>query len=622
MSRLFLNNLYITLAAYFLIIASESCAIASHPQFDKELSAVRDSLDLITMQIPIYGKHTYEKIISIRNQEQLDRLGRMLSDELKGGVNDIEIKIVGKNLILPVNIKSITDLNYPNANIKVDGSGAELVPEYIELNRQDSHSDWEGSFWTTEYDAYCFDDIVVDVRGQEISLMGEVDETLSLIELSNIGGKDAWRMKTDLPDLDEESCKDFMILVTRIWTSTKHKVIKVSGGWLYFQDDSNNLQEGRGPNVDHYLYGIYPRYQFVNCPASKGVHVKNGRIYIPHRYNLVRINKGGCLLKMSKCHFNSFEITGFNLSGLSKCPIEISHCDFEEGLFVHHNTYTNLSCLAFATSWCKNVCFSDNSITNARGRTIGYNATNFTICRNHFKNIGWMFNRSAVSGGGVNLHVCDNIVEDFNYSAISCGSYSATKDSLLLTFIIERNLIKLSNKYKKDYIRKTLADGGAIYICPSVTNGIIRDNVIQNIKGINGNRGIFLDDGAKNLAVYGNLVVNVENYYDIDLRLVNTYEKDIPDHNTNNSVFHNIMTGGYRFEDAGLESNCIGGQNVLLGVGPFQKYTIDISRRLNDIYLDSCSITRDYKVIIPKKYKDVIGEMSIGQFVSDYVVFQ
>ena len=53
-------------------------------------------------------------------------------------------------------------------------------------------------------------------------------------------------------------------------------------------------------------------------------------------------------------------------------------------------------------------------------------------------------------------------------------------------------------------------------------------------------------------------------------------------HNNNNCIFQNIMTGGYRFEDGGENSNCIGGENIQLGTGPVQKTTIRLYKAIKD----------------------------------------
>ena len=198
-----------------------------------------------------------------------------------------------------------------------------------------------------------------------------------------------------------------------------------------------------------------------------------------------------------------------------------------------------------------------------------------TICRNRLKNIGWMLNTRAITGWGEHLHISDNVIKDFNYSAIATGSSTSNEESKPLTYIIERNAIRLTKDFTDNYIQNTLADGGGIYTGPQCTRGIIRYKVVENIKGMHSNRGLFLDDVANNQAVYGNLVLNTANSYDIDLRFSKTYAQGIPDHNTNNCMFDNIQTGTYRFELGGEGSNCVEGEKMKVQ-GPKDVYETKI----------------------------------------------
>lgn len=598
-----------------------SCAQEREILISKDLSVLKDSLNTISYSIPQIKYTRFEKVVDVRTQDQWNDLANTISNLLINGNRNIEIRIKGKELIMPIKPKKILNLNYPDANIRIIGEKAKLLPEGLDMSRDNPDIIREGSFWILPYDRFNIDDIITDENESEITLREEMNSVSSTIEsVTDLGGE-VWRMQTELPDLSEECCKDFYILLTRDWTSARHRVLKVKDKWLYFYLDSDDLHSDRDPNIDQKLYGVSPRYRLINSPISKGVHVTKGKIYIPWHFKKIRINKGGNLLHINGCIFNSLEITGFQLNGLKSCPIEVYNSTFSIGMFVHHNIFNQLSSLAFSTVNCKNIVFSDNTITNTRGRTIGFTGENFTICRNHLKNIGWMLNTTAICAGGDNLHICDNVIEDFNYSAIACGSRAPTRDSVRLTYIIERNLIKLSNQYTDNYIVNTLADGGAIYIGPSCTQGIIRNNVIQNIKGIHGNRGVFLDDGAKNLAIYGNLIMNTHNYYDIDLRLVNTFEKDIPDHNTHNSIFHNIMTGGYCFQEASPNSNCIGGQNILLGLGRFKKRNINITHYVEDISIKECSIKKD-RIFIKSRYKKLLDSIYSSSYITNYFVYK
>ena len=71
-----------------------------------------------------------------------------------------------------------------------------------------------------------------------------------------------------------------------------------------------------------------------------------------------------------------------------------------------------------------------------------------------------------------------------------------------------------------DYQQYTLMDGGAIYISTRLDDVVIRYNYIHNVKGMKDNRGIFCDDGAKNLKIYGNVFYGIHNSYCVDSRLV------------------------------------------------------------------------------------------------------
>ena len=99
--------------------------------------------------------------------------------------------------------------------------------------------------------------------------------------------------------------------------------------------------------------------------------------------------------------------------------------------------------------------------------------------------------------------------------------------------------------------------------------------------------------------------MNTANSYDIDLRLSNTLASDIPDFNTNNRVFYNVMSGGYRFEDNGSESNCYGGQNVLLGTGEVQKIVLDVSNISRDFDKEGIQVLQE-KGVIDKHVKTII----------------
>lgn len=546
-----------------------------------EIAALRDSLDAIQYDLPKVPKMKCpKKVITIRTQEQWDNLWTTIEAELKRGTQNVEIRVKGKGLVMPTNPKTVSNLNYPKANIRIVGNDGMVAQGQC---FEKSKARQEGAFWSLPYTDYDVNDMVTDGEGNEILLREEVVLVNGDVLKVN-GSDDVWRFQVDLPNLTETQCKDFYVLMTRDWTSARHKVVKVQDGWLYYHLDSEDLHSDRNPNVDWIQYRVRPRYRLINSPVSKGVHIAGGRIYVPNKFKEVRVNKGGVLLLMGYSTLNSLEITGFAFRGCGNTPpIGIYHSTFNIGAFIHDNTFTDMASTCIGTAWSENVMIANNTITNTWQQAIAGGGNNCSVSGNRLKNIGWLLNTRAITGGGERMHICNNLIEDFNYGAIAVGSTAANEKASRLTYIIERNTIRLTNDYTVNYIQNTLADGGGIYVGPQCTQGIIRSNVIENIKGIHSNRGIFLDDGAKNLAIYSNLIMNTANSYDIDLRFDRGYETGIPDHNTNNCVFQNIMTGGYRFQDAGEGSNCVGGDNILLGTGRTQKTVVELKRCAADV---------------------------------------
>lgn len=593
------NYLSIFIAAFFAQ-AFLSCSQANAQI--TEITELRDSLNAVNYvmrSVPsIKGKWT---VVKVRKQKEWDEIVPTMKALLDDGHRNIEVVVMG-NIVFGQESKVVQGWNYPDANIRVVAKKARILPYAKTIYWFDAGVLRVGNFYAFPYSEFSLDDIVVDSDGNEIPIQEDVKQIrgdiLKVQGSKSSSNSNIWKFEIDLPDLTEEQCENFYVLITRDWTSARHRVVKVLDGWLYYQLDSEDMHNDSDPNVDWKQYRVRPRYRLINCPVSKGLHAVGGYIYFPSQYKMIRVNKGGQLITFAYCHLNSLEICGFTLNGCGRgTPFEIYSSTFEQGAFIRDNIFTNMSGLAISTAFNTNVTISNNSVTNTRVQAIAGGGTNTTICGNRLKNIGWMLNTRAITGGGEHLHICDNVIEDFNYVAIACGSTTSNEKAKPLTYIIERNLIRLTKSFTDNYIQNTLADGGGIYVGPQCKQGIIRYNVVENIKGIHSNRGIFLDDGAKNLAIYGNLIINTANSYDIDLRLCETYASDIPDHNTNNCMFDNILSGGYRFQGRGPGSNCFGGGNVLLGTGPMQKRVIDIHQMANDVQGNGISVENVEKVL-------------------------
>ena len=78
------------------------------------------------------------------------------------------------------------------------------------------------------------------------------------------------------------------------------------------------------------------------------------------------------------------------------------------------------------------------------------------------------------------------------------------------------------------------------------------------------------------------------------------------------------MTGGYRFQDAGEGSNCIGGENVLLGTGPAQKTVVELKRRAADVEVQGSEAAGSR--VQSSRVQSVLDTMPVDGFVKKNLV--
>ena len=604
-NRIVIMRHFLSVLLFVLVLANMSCAKAQDLLRSGQIKEIRDSLDAISISEPQYYNYKSEVTLTVKNQTQWDELSQILKTLLKKGNRNIEVKVVAKELVYGGTMQGIEGINMPEANIRIHANYTRMIPAGPVFRGLGSKKN--ATHFICKYDGFAWNDVYLDEKDRKLSLLGESFQIKTPIEEVISEGKEdvlnndgsiyntitkVWRFQTNLPDLNEEECKDFYILLTRHWTSMRHQVLKVEKGYLYFRlksDEAPSLyQMVMDPNSDSKVYKTNPRCRYFNCPESDGIYIKSGNIYIPKSLNEVRIGKGARLFTVSSCKLNSFEISGFDVKGAGNLTcMYISNSIFKDQMWIRDNTFTNMSANVILARGSENVCIYNNIVKDTRTTALSCSGSNISIWKNNLKDIGLMYNTMALSFGGTNIHVFENNVEDFNYSGISCGNTLPNDKSSPLTYIIERNIISHSEAFVAHYLERTVADGGGIYIGPQNTRGIIRNNVIRNITGIHSNRGIFLDDGAKNLAIYGNLVQNTANSYDIALRYCTTYSSGIPDHNTNNVIIHNIMTGYYRFEGRQDEDNCFVGGNVLLNGQNRGKDKLMVRRKYNDFIINS-----------------------------------
>jgi len=224
-------------------------------------------------------------------------------------------------------------------------------------------------------------------------------------------------------------------------------------------------------------------------------------------------------------------------------------------------------------------------ITNAR--VMYLEVTNST-----FKDISWFGSNDFAVDCQSKGYIANNEFIDTNYGAISVGIME-TEDELQRNTclnLVEHNTIRYTSNWKTKRKKLALQDGGSIYVATNNKQAIIRFNKITDAGGpdydtYGMSRGIFCDDGAYNLAIYGNIVANTEwntwDHFDIDTRDCVDPDRKMPEGaitNVNNVVCYNICNGCLRMEEhcstksgpMPSANNCRFEKNII--VRPFSRF--------------------------------------------------
>lgn len=622
---------------FVIFLELEPIGCSAYQENIDTLCDIRHSFDSIKIDNPIWHNKSFGEILVVRNQEEWNNLSKSIKERVDDGCKDLLVSVTAKVLRYGAQPFKLEHINDSDVNIKIVAKNTLMIPEGQVFDRKSlSRGEYH---WVMPCKKFGLNNLAFDDRNKNLSLLDDVfliDSRIEEVtkygeeEIQNRDGSlykrivKIWRFKTDLPNISENNCKDFYILLTRKWTSCRHRVLKVEDGYLYFylrSEDAESLyQMCMDPNSDNKSYRTSPRCRFVNRPNREGVFICNDSIYVPMEIGGLTVSGNYQFFVVSDCCLNSLDVEGFRILGASGySSIYVHNSRFTDCMWIRDNEFAYLSASAINIDNSENISVYKNSISQTRVNAIRCNGHRLSVWKNTLKNIGYMLQSSAISFSGTDIHIFENDIEDFYFSAIGMGCTASNDNSEPLTYIVERNKIHYSYSFRDSYLEHTLADGGGIYVGPQNTRGIIRYNYIEGVKGIGENRGIFLDDGGKNLAIYGNLVINTDNSYDIDLRYCRTYTKGIPDHNTYNYVFHNVITGYYRFEEGLTSSTCVVGDNVLVGKAR-KKNKINISRQRPDL-LVSEGYVKNNKVFIPAKYKELIDSFELDPFIARRVHF-
>ena len=334
-------------------------------------------------------------------------------------------------------------------------------------------------------------------------------------------------------------------------------------------------------------------------------------MHLPNGVTSVWEGKTHNFLTFRNCKFSSVEIKGIQFFGNafedSNPAIYIGNT-VSNKIRIHKCGFYGMRGSIITVSASPNVIIDNNQFADTYYYGIWSNngSANTVVEKNSFKSMGKRMNNTTCVGClGTNYRVSDNVFLNFGYGGIRTGVWYKNNMKKPCTGVIENNDLSYSPDYLDHIDNYGIMDGGAIYLATKNAGSIVRNNYIHDFSGIKHNRGIFCDDGASNIEIYGNVITDIANSMCIDSRRVtfversNTPESGIERANINIVIRDNTVDGSIRFEaHEDSDNGCIKGANYILPAedGKMPKMVIsNVANPEEDIVLKSSETKYKHK---------------------------
>ncbi len=407
------------------------------------------------------------------------------------------------------------------------------------------------------------------------------------------------------------------ILITKWFTSGIYKINRVNDDYIFFTAIDTRFRDQYGEydvNYDYIYDKSFPRYKLFPskgstndcyvCDATTFLHLKDcsigslsmrGISFVGGSDNSAVVLFDGLnaeSVNISKCRFIALRNTAISISGASN--ICINKCEFER-------CYTDV---ITADERCCSV-----TITNCKWNKCGL----------------LLNNPSCIIMACQGYLIKNNLFVDFYGRALTLGVYYSKGETVHTYGEVVGNEFCFTLSFFENAEKELLKDNGAIYVNTINDNLIIRNNYIHDFVGAGDNRGVFLDDGARNVKVLGNVIVRVPKGHSISSRRVKTVERIAGLANVGNVIQENIFEGTVRFEGNEIETNgCTYGPNyVLLGedIVPPMKQLLNISTKAEDIVIKYAG-QKHCKITLNSNCKRILRKSQEWKGIKKYVLIK
>ena len=477
----------------------------------------------------------------VGNQAEFDGLQEKLTSTIKAGEKNIRVSLLPGTYIAKEKHFTLKDIDAASTKIRFVGHGATLIPDTFSV----------GNSWMS--------------GNKDVETWSYVKYADSLIEVLNAEEK-LCRLKCNNAFPSEIDFNNAYILITHWYQSSTYKIEKIEGQYIYFTADDLKESSYGGYNVnDDYNYGNKTiRYKLCNIETGEDYfRITDGKVHLPNGVTSVWEGKTHNFLTFRNCKFSSVEIKGIQFFGNafedSNPAIYIGNT-VSNKIRIHKCGFYGMRGSIISVSASPNVIIDNNQFADTYYYGIWSNngSANTVVEKNSFKSMGKRMNNTTCVGClGTNYRVSDNVFLNFGYGGIRTGVWYKNNMKKPCTGVIENNDLSYSQDYLDHIDNYGIMDGGAIYLATKNAGSIVRNNYIHDFSGIKHNRGIFCDDGASNIEIYGNVITDIANSMCIDSRRVtfversNTPESGIERANINIVIRDNTVDGSIRFAEDG-----------------------------------------------------------------------
>lgn len=467
-----------------------------------------------------------QTFIKVRSQADFEAAPAKVERALRDGATDIRVTFASGRYYFNENHFRFYRSDAPEATISFIGDDAQFVGNgrLCESGIQDAE-DFGGETGVVER--------------ANVDTWSRVYQTDRKVEILD---KESGRCRLSCPDLPMRMKlgRNVYLLLTEWYRSEVCPVDRIEGGYVYF-----TVKDVGYVNNDYKYAKLYPRFKLAGTSLTpfafkKPVWLcltnrmfafrecKLGGVVMEGLHFLGNSNGGQALMDFTDNNIGSVRIEGCHFEGLRSQLLQIAATD--------------------------NVTFTDNTVTRCYAQGVNsIRSADTEVTDNHFNDVGkGMSNSFCISCSGRNYLVRDNVICDFGYGGISVGVWYKTFKDMESSGAVAGNELYYTKNYFAHYKEYTIMDSGAIYAYSQNDRAVICGNHIHDYTGMKDNRGIFLDDGACNVTVTGNVVRNVPNGWSIDSRRVKGIEKEQGSYllhpNTGNIIESNDVDGKIRVE--------------------------------------------------------------------------